>query len=146
MSDPRNNGTWCVGVVSDPEIKDLPNGSRLLELRVALDRAKRSSVNPDDTTAFFNVVLWDNGQPTKFAFDQVEAGNLKKGSQLMITGAIQEQEYTNKEGVVVSRWGITANGLTYQRGSGEGKSNSGNSTEGSSSSEQPATGNVVRDF
>jgi len=142
MSDPRNNGTWLVGVGSDPEIKTISSGSRLIEFRAALDRAKRNSNDPEDTTAWATVTIWDNGNSTKFCFDQVESGKMKKGSQIVVCGSIGIDEYTNKDGVPVQRLAIKADGFTYQGG----RSDSNNNGKSSDSGNQQSNGSVINKF
>lgn len=146
MSDPRNNGTFVVGVVTDPEVKELKNGSKLVELRVALDRALKDADDPENTTLFLNAVVWDNGdRDSKFIFDQVAAGNLKKGSQVILNAALKGVSYTNKEGTKIGPMpALEVAGLSYQRSS-ERKDSAASSSEGTVADDS-SNNEVLRNF
>lgn len=134
MSDPRNNGTWLVGLTHDPEIKSF-TGGRLASFGFALDYAMRDSSNPDKTTAFLRGTYFDDdSRMAKFIFGQIEAGNMKKGSQLIVSGALKIEAW-EKDGNRVEKAGIVATGIAYQSGGGKrDDSSEGGSNSGSNSS------------
>ena len=115
MSDPRNNVSLAVGIVADPEVKTLSSGSKVVELRLALNYAMRDSDNPENKTAWLNGKMFDNGdRMSKFVIDQIDAGNIKKGSQVLINGKLEFNQYTNKDQVKVLVPEINISGLAYQ--------------------------------
>ncbi len=72
-------------IVKDPEIKELQDGKRVMNIRLAVNRSFQNSKGEYETD-FFNIVVWD--YLIDFAND-----NLKKGLPLLIKGRLQ----TNKE-------------------------------------------------
>ncbi len=142
MSNPRNNLTLWAGVVADPEVKDLNSGGKVVEFRLALDYAMRDSIEPDNTTAFVSAIMYDNGnRDTDFVFKQIADGNLKKGSQVAVTGELRLNKFKNKDEQVVEKVVLQLSGLAYQR-SGEKKA----STDGNTSDAGDAPGSVINKF
>ena len=87
--DPRNNLTLSCGIVADPEIIN----DKILKLRVAVDYAGSEKEDPSNKSGYFDVTYYlnsDNERNAKFVKSQVESGNMKKGSQIMLVGRIHQ--------------------------------------------------------
>lgn len=141
MINPRNNWTFWAGIVADPEVRDLPQGGKVVEFRLAIDYAKRSSINSDDTTAYIDGVVFDNGdRDSKWIFEQVAAGNLKKGSQVAVSAEFKTNEYEGKEDKRKNeRTKVAINGIAYLP---SGKKKADEDADGETS----APGSVVTKF
>ena len=72
-------------LVKDPEVKELTDGKRVMNLRLAVNRSFQNTKGEYDTD-FFTIVFWD--YLIEFAQE-----NLKKGQPVLIKGRLQ----TNKE-------------------------------------------------
>ena len=72
-------------LAKDPEVKELADGKRVMNLRLAVTRSFQNSKGEYDTD-FFTIVFWD--YLIEFAQE-----NLKKGHPVLIKGRLQ----TNKE-------------------------------------------------
>lgn len=98
MSNPKNlwNGIATIG--TEPEIKSVGQ-SRVVEFRAAINRAFRHSSKEDQTTLWVNVQMWDNGDSdSKFAFSQIEAKKMTKGSTVHMTAELTGQGWTSDDG------------------------------------------------
>lgn len=112
MIDSRNLVTLCGGVVADPEVfKD-----NLLKLRLGVDFGGNEQ-GSDNNSGFFAINYWMNNDQnpsnTKFVRSQVESGNLKKGSQLQITGRLRQERWTDDQGNKRSQVVIVAENINY---------------------------------
>lgn len=72
-------------LVKDPEVKDLGDGKRVMNIRLAVGRGFQNTKGEYETD-FFNIVFWD------YLIDFAQE-NLKKGQPVLVKGRIQ----TNKE-------------------------------------------------
>ncbi len=68
-------------LVNDPEIKELAEGKRVMNIRLAVSRSYQNTKGEYDTD-FFTIVFWD------FLADYA-ADNLKKGQPVLIKGRMQ---------------------------------------------------------
>lgn len=130
MLDPKNNWTGVGGVVADPEVIN----NSILKIRVAVDYAG-SEKDSKNASGYFDVVYYlnneDNARNAKWVKSQIDAGNIKKGSQLAILGRLVQERW-EKDGNKGQRVVITAEALTYASSSKpQGESNS--SSAGTSS-------------
>lgn len=77
---------------NDPEMKTLPTGVSLTKMRIATsDTYKDAKGEKQTDTQWHNVTIW--GKPA-----DIVNRYLSKGSQVMVEGRINYQEYTDKEG------------------------------------------------
>jgi single-strand DNA-binding protein len=79
-------------LTSDIELRRLPSGIAVADLRLAVsEKFKNKSGELTDKTVFVDVVVWDR---------QAEncAQYLGKGSQVLVGGRLQMDEWTSKEG------------------------------------------------
>ena len=72
-------------LVKDPEVKELPEGKRVMNLRLAVNRSFQNTKGEYDTD-FFTIVFWD------YLIEYAQE-NLKKGFPVLIKGRLN----TNKE-------------------------------------------------
>ena len=71
-------------LVKDPEVKELADGKRVMNLKLAVNRSFQNTKGEYDTD-FFTVVFWD--YLIEFAQE-----NLKKGQPVLIKGGLQTQK------------------------------------------------------
>lgn len=111
-ADARNTVTLIGGIVADPELKA---DGKLAQFRMAVDYAGNDAVNNDNKSGYFTVKYWkdDTNPNSKFVFGQIEAGNLKKGSQgIAIVGRLQDERWES-DGQKRSQVTIVAENMTY---------------------------------
>jgi single-strand DNA-binding protein len=71
----------------DPELRTLPSGATLCELRLAVnERNKDGNGNWTDRANYFNVTIWKG-------MGEWVAGNMKKGDGLAVTGRLRWHEW-----------------------------------------------------
>lgn len=135
MLDPKNCTNLTFGVVADPELVN----NNILKLRGAVDYAG-SEKGSDNSSGYFDIVYYlnndENPRNAKFVRSQVEAGNIKKGTQLQLIGRLVQERWTanddsNKKN---SRVTIVAESLTYAGGNrpAADSSSSGSSNQSAS--------------
>lgn len=105
----KNNVQLIGNLGSDPELKEVGNGQRLLRLNLATnERFKAPDGTWKDNTQWHPVVVWGK---------QAErlAGQVKKGSGLVVRGRLVHRAYETKEGekrwsteVVLNEYHITS--------------------------------------
>jgi single-strand DNA-binding protein len=78
----------------DPEVRNLPSGERMANLRIATSESWRdkSSGERKEKTEWHTVVVF-NENLSKFA-----ESYLKKGSKVYVEGALQTRKWTDKDG------------------------------------------------
>jgi len=96
MLKANNCFTVAAGIVSDPEIV---NGN-ILKLRVAIDNAGYEK-GSDDYTGYFDAVYFLNDEGSKqnaeWVRKQIDAGNMKKGSQVWLLWGLRQERYMTNE-------------------------------------------------
>jgi len=94
-----NNITIVGRLVKDPELAQTKNGKEMCKFSIASNKGK-------DIVAFFNVVTWDK-----------TAGNcgqyLKKGSQVIINGRMDQNKYQDKNGQNRTSFFISAHNVQF---------------------------------
>ena len=122
MLDPKNNLNLTGGLTADPEVV---NG-KIVKLRLAVDYAGNDRKNPDNKSGYFNVTYFLNegDSNSRFVKSQLDAGNLKKGSQLQLIGRLVHERWEGQDGKNASQVVVIAESLTYagsarSEGSGE---------------------------
>lgn len=82
---------------ADAEVKSLQNGSKVMELRIAVDMSYRNKDGEKvDRTVWVKATQWnvkDNSTIQNY---------LKKGGQIYVEGEPSANAYTNKDGAVVA--------------------------------------------
>lgn len=133
MLDSRNLINLTGGVVADPE---LVNGN-ILKLRVGVDYAG-SEKGSDKNSGYFDVTYYlqtdDNARNAKWLKEQVDNGNLKKGSQIHVIGRLVQERWTNED-KKNSRVVIVAENVSYVKKSGESTGGALSASAGSAPSQ-----------
>ncbi|MCR5431149.1 MAG: single-stranded DNA-binding protein [Lachnospiraceae bacterium] len=116
----------------DPEVRYGDNQRAVGRFSIAVDR--RFAREGDTTTDFFNCTAF--GKQAEFVEKY-----LKKGTKMLVTGRVQNDNYTNKEGQTVYSVQIIVEELEFaeSKGSQSGSQAAGTSTA-ASSGEAPAEG------
>lgn len=88
----------------DPEMRYTPSGQAVVSFSVAVDHyaGKDNSGNSQYGVSWFNCSMWGEQQAT-FVNDR-----FRKGDKVVVIGTPRERKYTNKDGVEVKTWEITA--------------------------------------
>ncbi|MCR4793423.1 MAG: single-stranded DNA-binding protein [Lachnospiraceae bacterium] len=110
----------------DPEISSSASGTTFARFSIAVDRRFKREGEPD--ADFFNCTSF--GKQAEF----VER-YLKKGTKVVVTGRLQNNNYTNKEGQKVYDVRIMVEEIEFaesKNASSDGSFNSGASSQGTS--------------
>ncbi len=109
---PAYNHVTLVGnLTSDIELRRLPSGVAVADLRLAIsERFKNRQGENVEKPVFVDVVVWDK---------QAEncAQYLGKGSPVLVDGRLQMDEWTGKEGEKRSKLRVRANTVRFLSGS-----------------------------
>ena len=109
------NSVIVVGrLTRDVEFSRTSNNTPLCKFSIANNNGSK-----EDTVSFFGVVVWN-----KMA--EICNQYIKKGSQVVINGRIQQNRYQNKDGQHVSSVEIVANSVQFVGGKSEGNNSNGN--------------------
>lgn len=107
--DAKNVWQGIVGLVADPEFAT----DSIVTFRVAVDGAGRDKDNPDNYSGYFNMKFFLNDDPnSKFVKNQIDAGNIKKGSTLGVVGKLLHERWS-KDDQRNSSVSIVAESITY---------------------------------
>ena len=87
------NKVFLLGnLVRDPDLRGLPSGQSVCELRMAVSRRYRGSNGQDaEETCFVDVVVWGNSAKSCKQY-------LAKGSQVMVEGRLQLDQWEDRNG------------------------------------------------
>lgn len=90
---PSFNKVILVGnLTADPELKQTPSGVSVCRFGIAVQRRFSRNEQGQTTTDFFNVVAWR--QTAEFV-----ARYFKKGRPILISGSVQNDNWTDQQGV-----------------------------------------------
>jgi single-strand DNA-binding protein len=89
-----NQCTFTGRLGADPEIRRTSNGKPVASLRLAVGESwkDKSSGERKEKTEWVSVVIWNEG------LCRVAEGYLKKGSRVLIQGALQTRKWSDQEG------------------------------------------------
>lgn len=140
MIDVRNNGNITGRLVADPEL--MGNDKNVARFRIAADFAGNDRT-PDaneasKNTGFFNVTMFLNDDTfnTRFVKDQIEKGNLSKGSQVQVLYRLQQDRW-EKDGQKFQNVGLIAESLTYAGSPAKEGTGSSSGSQQESAAEMP---------
>ena len=94
MINPKNLTNLVGGIVSDPEMV----GENLLTLRIAVDNAG-SEKGVKAASGYFDVKYWlnnDNKFNSEWVKNQIQNGNMKKGSQIQLVGSLVHERWKDE--------------------------------------------------
>lgn len=104
----------------DPEVRYSQNDSTMAIARFSLAVDRRYKKQGDETTAdFFNCTAF--GKQAEFVEKY-----LKKGTKIVVTGRIQNDNYTNKDGQKVYSVQIMVEEIEFAESKASSQSNAGN--------------------
>lgn len=101
-----NNITIYGRVVADPETKFTTSGTQIGEFTVAVDRG----FGENKETDFFRCVAFKKTA-------EVACNYLRKGNQTLLSGSMQCQKWTDKDGNKKEKWQMIVNNLTLLQNS-----------------------------
>lgn len=108
-----NNVLLMGNLTKDPEVKYIPSGKAVGDLRLAVNRKYRTGSGEDkDETCFVNIVVWGRQAETCGEY-------LKKGSSVFIEGRLQYDEW-EKDGQRQNRLRVVANRVQFMGSPGGG--------------------------
>lgn len=99
-------------LVKDPEVTVSANGTSIAKFSIAVDRKFKREGEPE--ADFFNCVSFGNQA-------QFVENYLHKGTKVVVTGRIQNNNYTNKEGRKVYEVRIMVEEIEFAESKGESK-------------------------
>lgn len=106
MASDLNNVTLVARLTRDPELRSLPGGQSVCELRVAFNTSRKTADGWEDEGNFIDVTVWGNQ-------GEALARNLTKGQRIGISGRLQHRTWKDQEGNPRERHSITANSVQY---------------------------------
>lgn len=86
-----NQAIIAGNVTHEPELRSLPSGTQVCELRIATHRTFTSQGQKQEETEFHNVVIW--GKQADIA-----ARYLKKGALVLVRGRLRTRTWDDKNG------------------------------------------------
>ena len=101
----------------DPELRYTPQGTPVCTLNVASNDRSRDPKTKEyvDTPTFFRGTVW--GQKA-----EVVAQHFEKGSEIFIEGRFKPEEWTDREGLKRTTFGIQVSDFNFTGGSNRGGS------------------------
>ena len=89
---PTLNKVFLLGnLTRDPDLRGLPSGQNVCEMRLAITRRYVSNGKEVDETCFVDVVVWGKSASNCKQF-------LTKGSQIMVEGRLQLDQWEDRNG------------------------------------------------
>ena len=86
-----NNVTVVGNLTRDPELRFITGGRGVASFGLAVNRRYQVNGEWQDQTSYFNIVAW--GQLGENA-----SATLTKGMRVVVTGRLEQREYTTREG------------------------------------------------
>ena len=86
----------------DVEVRYTGSGKAVTDLRVAVN----TGFGENKKTEWFTITLWGS-------LAERAGKEFSKGSSIVVTGRLAVEEYTNKEGVKISKTKVVGNSLGY---------------------------------
>lgn len=134
------NRVYLVGnLTRDPEVKYLPDGTPVADLRLAVSETYRSRSTGEqvESTCFVDVVVWRK---------QAEACGqyLSKGSPILVEGKLHLDEWEAQDGGKRSKLRVRAQRVQFLSRPRNAENENG-SAPGSTSQDQPASAPAVAD-
>ena len=87
-----NQLTITGNLVRDPELRNLPSGQAVCNIRIAHnERRKNSAGDWSDSPAYFDVTIWSG-------LGEYLAKNLTKGQKVVVAGRLKWREYEGSDG------------------------------------------------
>lgn len=115
----------------NPELSYTPSGKAVTKFSVAVSRRMndRETGERREETTWFNIVAWERLAETMNQY-------LHKGDKVYIEGRMTSHKYTNKDGVEVTAWDVTATDMQMLTPKGASQQSSGGQTGGYSDADE----------
>lgn len=110
-----NRVTISGNLTKDPELRALPSGTPVLEMRMAVnDRRKNQQTGEwEDQANYIDVVVFGQRGESLSRF-------LSKGSKIAVDGRLRYREWENQQGDKRSKIEVVADDVDFMSGRGEG--------------------------
>lgn len=106
----RSNGLSRVvalgNIVRNPEVRHLPSGVAVADLRLAINESSKNGDDKADSTCFVDVVVWSKQA-------EVCAEHLTKGDCVLVEGRLQFDQWEDKEGGKHSKLRVRADRVKF---------------------------------
>ncbi len=86
-----NTITLVGNIVRDPELRFTANGKAVANFGVAVGRRFQVNGEWQEQTSFFNITAWGE-------LGENAAASLSKGVRIVVTGRLEQREFTTREG------------------------------------------------
>ncbi len=127
------NKVFLIGnLAQDPEVKYLPSGMAVADLRLAVnERYKNKSGEVVESTIFLDVVVWSRQA-------EVCGEYLTKGSPIFVEGRLQMDTWKTQQGENRSRLRVRSDRIQFLPRSGQGPSQGSGGSAPTYQQQQPA--------
>lgn len=106
MSNSMNSVNVIGNLTRDPELKQLPSGTNVCELSIAVNKRRKVNNEWTEYVSYFDVTVW-SGQ------GEACANHLTKGRPVAVSGSLEQQRWTDKEGKNQSKVLIIADDVQF---------------------------------
>ena len=86
-----NTITLVGNIVRDPELRFTANGKAVANFGIAVGRRFQVNGEWQEQTSFFNITAWGE-------LGENAAASLSKGVRIVVTGRLEQREFTTREG------------------------------------------------
>ncbi|MBM3656982.1 MAG: single-stranded DNA-binding protein [Actinomycetota bacterium] len=86
-----NTITLVGNLTRDPELRFTANGRAVASFGIAVGRRYQVNGEWQEQTSYFNVTAWGD-------LGENAAASLSKGARIVVTGRLEQREYTTREG------------------------------------------------
>jgi len=87
----ENSITLVGNLTRDPELRFTANGRAVASFGIAVGRRYQVNGEWQEQTSYFNITAWGT-------LGENAAASLSKGSRIVVTGRLEQREYTTREG------------------------------------------------
>lgn len=106
MPSDMNTISLVARLTRDPELRTLPSGQPVCEMRVAFNTSRKTADGWEDAGNFVNVTVWGSQ-------GEAVARNMSKGQRVGITGRLQHRTWKAEDGSNREQHSIVANTVQY---------------------------------
>lgn len=99
-----NQLTITGNLTRDPELRNLPSGTSVCNIRIAHNDRRKIDGEYTDVAQYFDVTIWNR-------MGEWIAENLEKGAKVVVAGRLNWREYEDKDGNKRQAVDITANSV-----------------------------------
>lgn len=110
-----NQITLSGNLTRDPELRTTPSGTSVCSMRIANNTRRKDSSTGEwhDKPNYFDVTVWGG-------VGEHLAGQLSKGSRIVVSGRIEWREWETQEGQKQQAYDVIAEGVVTPDGGGGG--------------------------